>query len=155
MQWVRAVVLAVRQLRSEHNIAPAQRIPLQLTAPAYPPHRDAAHREILSYIATMAKTQPIAFVDAIPPEAAVAMVGDMQIAIPLADLLDKSAVRARLQKELAELANLIARAEAKLDNAAFVQKAPPAVVQAERAKLTKHREQATARRAQLENLTRE
>ena len=150
MQWVRDVVLTIRQLRGENHIAPARRIPLQLTATE--PH--TSNREALDYIQTMAKTEPIQLLGARQPsaDAAVAMVGTTQIIVPLAGLMDKDNARARVIKSLQQLEKIIARGETKLNNAEFVNKAPAAVVQKEKVQLQKNRAQQVALRAQLQKL---
>ena len=61
--------------------------------------------------------------------------GSCEIFIPLADMVDLEAERARLQKELAAAEGEIKRAEGKLSNAEFTAKAPEKVVNAEREKL--------------------
>jgi valyl-tRNA synthetase len=72
------------------------------------------------------------------PESAIALVGAMKILIPMAGLIDKDAELKRLDKEIARLTDDVARTEAKLANPAFVDKAPAAVVDKERAKLADH-----------------
>ena len=66
------------------------------------------------------------------------LVGDMKILIPLADLIDKDAELTRLQKDIDRLSQDIHRSERKLDNPQFTAKAPAAVVQKERDKLTRN-----------------
>ena len=61
--------------------------------------------------------------------------------IPLADMVDLEAERKRLTGELEHIEGEIARAEAKLSNQNFVSRAPAAVVDGERAKLEKYKEQ--------------
>ena len=63
------------------------------------------------------------------------MVGEMQILIPLAGLIDKEAELARLEKEMGKLSINIEKGEAKLQNTGFVDKAPEAVVEKERQRL--------------------
>ena len=62
------------------------------------------------------------------------------IYIPLGDLVDFDKEIARLQKEIDNLQKEIARAEGKLNNQGFVAKAPAQVIEGERAKLAKYRE---------------
>ena len=69
------------------------------------------------------------------PESAIALVGDMKILIPMAGLIDKQAELARLDKEIQKIAKELPRIEGKLNNPAFVDKAPPEVVDKEKQKL--------------------
>ena len=68
------------------------------------------------------------------PESATALVGDMKLLIPLAGLIDKEAETIRLSKELEKKTGELERCEKKLANANFVDKAPAAVVDKERAR---------------------
>ena len=58
-----------------------------------------------------------------------------EVIVPLADLIDVSQERARIEKELAELAGHIARSQERLSNQNFVAKAPPKVIEEHRQKL--------------------
>jgi valyl-tRNA synthetase len=70
--------------------------------------------------------------DSKPAQAAALVVGDVEVFLPLAGLIDLDAERSRLGKELEQAEADIARREAKLGNAGFVDKAPANVVQRER-----------------------
>ncbi|NVL32102.1 valine--tRNA ligase, partial [Pseudomonas syringae pv. actinidiae] len=70
------------------------------------------------------------------PLSATALVGDMEVLVPMAGLIDKGAELARLDKEIQRLQGEVQRVGGKLSNAAFVDKAPPDVIAKERAKLT-------------------
>ena len=69
------------------------------------------------------------------PESATSVVGEMQLLIPMAGLIDKAAELARLDKQLERLGQDLARGRAKLENPDFVDKAPEAVVAKERARV--------------------
>ena len=73
--------------------------------------------------------------DADPPMSASSLAGKLEILVPVADLIDKDAEKARLGKELEKLEKEISRIENKLKNANFVDKAPAAVVEKEQLKL--------------------
>ena len=62
------------------------------------------------------------------------------ILLPLSDIIDVAREKARLEAEKARMEGEIARVSAKLANEGFVAKAPSAVVDAERAKLAKYKE---------------
>jgi len=67
-----------------------------------------------------------------PAQAATLVVGDVEVFLPLAGLIDLEAERARLSKELEQAEGEIARRESKLGNPGFVDKAPAHVIQRER-----------------------
>src|SRR5690606_13685940 len=69
------------------------------------------------------------------PLAATALVGDMQVLVPMAGLIDKDAELARLDKEIQRLQGEVQRVGGKLANQGFVAKAPAEVLDKERAKL--------------------
>ena len=69
------------------------------------------------------------------PESAIALVGEMQILIPLAGLIDKDAEKDRLNKEIDKLIKLKALFSAKLNNKKFISGAPEVVVKKEQDKL--------------------
>ena len=77
------------------------------------------------------------------------LVGDMEIMVPMAGLVDKDAEIARLSKEIEELAKEVKRFEGKLNNERFISKAPADVVQKEQAKLEAARSSKTTLEQQL------
>ena len=85
-------------------------------------------------------------------EAATALVGDMEILVPMAGLIDKDAEIERLSKEIDKLRKEVGRAEVKLKNPKFVDKAPQAVVDKEKAKLDDYRSQLAKLEEQLEKI---
>ena len=71
-----------------------------------------------------------------PPDAATSLVGDMKVLVPFGAFIDKDAEIKRLQKEMEKLDKDLARSTGKLSNASFVDKAPAAVVEKERLRVT-------------------
>ncbi|MYE82509.1 MAG: valine--tRNA ligase, partial [Gammaproteobacteria bacterium] len=69
-----------------------------------------------------------------PPPAAVHVVGDLNVLVPLEGLIDVDRERARLEKEIARRSGEFDRVQAKLGNENFLTKAPEAIVAAERDK---------------------
>ncbi len=70
-----------------------------------------------------------------PPMSATALVGELQVLVPMAGLIDKAAELARLDKEIQRLEGEVKRVGGKLANEGFVAKAPAEVIEKERAKL--------------------
>ncbi|WP_456405289.1 valine--tRNA ligase [Thiolapillus sp.] len=135
MRWVMDFILGIRRIKGEMNIAPGKPIPVLLdNACEQDQARLAANRQYLDFLA---RTESVTILgsDEQAPEAATALVGEMKLLIPLADLIDKDAELARLEKELGKLKSELERAEKKLSNPGFTDKAPEAVVQKEREKL--------------------
>ena len=69
------------------------------------------------------------------PMSAPQLVGDMEVLVPMAGLIDKEAELKRLDKELERLQKEIGRLEGKLGNEKFTAKAPAEVVEKEQEKL--------------------
>ncbi len=85
-------------------------------------------------LAGLEKTQWLS-ADEEAPMSATALVGDMEILVPMAGFIDKEAELARLNKEIEKLNKEAARINGKLGNANFVDRAPAAVVEKEKEKL--------------------
>jgi valyl-tRNA synthetase len=81
------------------------------------------------------------------------VVGTLRVLIPLAGLIDLDAERARLKKEIARIEGEIRKCEGKLGNANFVDHAPAAVVEQERARLVDWKTQLDGLRGQAERLS--
>lgn len=133
--WLKNIVVGIRTLRSEMNISPAKQLNVLLNKGSLLDHeRFAKHRFL---ILTLAKLADAAWVsaDETPPESATVMVGELEILIPMAGFIDKEEESERLSREIAKLTKDAERAESKLQNPQFVDKAPNDVVEKERAKL--------------------
>jgi valyl-tRNA synthetase len=81
------------------------------------------------------------------------VVSSLRVLIPLAGLIDLDAERTRLAKEIARIKSEIGKCEGKLGNANFVDHAPTAVVEQERARLADWSGQLDALRMQMERLS--
>jgi valyl-tRNA synthetase len=146
MRWVMDFILAVRQIRGEMDIAPARRFDVLLAnASADDLTRLGRSRHWLERLANLGTVRPLGAGEA-EPEAAVALLGELRILVPMAGLIDVAAEVARLGKRIARLRQELAKTEGKLSNANFVANAPPAVVEQERAR----RADFDRERAQLE-----
>ncbi|WP_462329860.1 valine--tRNA ligase [Thiohalocapsa halophila] len=134
--WVQQFILGVRRIKGEMNIAPGKSLPVLVTNAGAQDRAWIEHAR--PYLDFLAKTESITVLEdeAEAPESAIALVGDMKLLIPMAGLIDKDAELKRLDKEIAKLRADIARIEGKLANPKFVDKAPAAVVQKERDRLT-------------------
>ena len=91
-------------------------------------------KDFTPYIAALGKLSEVRIVDTLlANDAPVQMVGDFKLMLEVK--VDPVQERARLDKEIARLSGEVVKAEAKLNNPAFADKAPPAVVAQERARL--------------------
>jgi valyl-tRNA synthetase len=135
MRWVMDFILGVRRIRGEMNISPGKPLSVLLQHGGEQDRANlAAYRLFLERLARLEAITWLEPAEA-APESATALVGEMKILIPMAGLIDKAAESARLAKELERLARDRSRAEAKLANPNFMDKAPPEIVEKERARL--------------------
>ena len=90
------------------------------------------------FIKTLAKLENVIILsdDEEAPESAPALVGEMKVLIPMEGLIDKEAEIQRLTKEIDKEQQKYNQVEKKLENPNFVDKAPAAVVEKERSKLS-------------------
>jgi valyl-tRNA synthetase len=141
--WVVDLVTAIRSLRAEMNIAPATLTPLVLVgASAETKERAPRWSDV---IRRMARLSDISFADRAPEGAAQLLVRGEVAALPLKGVIDFSAEKARLDKELTKAEADIKRVDAKLGNEKFVANAPEEIVEEEKEK----RDAAEARKSKI------
>ena len=127
---LKALVDACRSLRGEMGLSPAQKVAALIDGD----FASANAQALVPYLKALAKLSEVTLVAALPPSPApVLVVGELRVMLDVA--IDADAERARLAKELERVAGDIARARAKLANSNFVDRAPAAVVEQERARL--------------------
>jgi valyl-tRNA synthetase len=141
--WVVDLVTAIRSVRAEMNITPATLTPLVLVgASAETKGRAGRWSDVVK---RMARLADISFADQAPEGAAQLLVRGEVAALPLKGVIDLSAEKARLEKELAKAEADIKRVDAKLSNEKFVANAPEEIVEEEKEK----RDAAGARKAKI------
>jgi len=128
IQLLKELVNACRTLRGEMNLSPAQRVPLVIEG-------DAVVIDALApYISALGRLSEVSAVTTLADaDAPVALVGDMRLMMVVE--INKDEERARLAKEIVRIQGEIAKAQTKLANASFVDRAPAAVVLQEQARL--------------------
>jgi valyl-tRNA synthetase len=142
---LKAQVDAVRALRGEMNLSPAQRVPLVAQGDAGVLAANAP------YLKALAKLEDVAIVEQLPEIGApVQIVGTTQLMLRVE--IDAEAERVRLGKEVERLEREIAKAQGKLSNASFVERAPAAVVEQEKARAAQFAETLAKVQAQLSKL---
>lgn len=135
IEWVKALMLGLRQIRGEMNISMAKRIDIILkNASSEDQRRLKDNAPLLNKLAKLESVSILAAGEE-PPLSATALVGDMEVLVPMAGLIDKAAELGRLDKEIQRLEGEVKRVGGKLGNAGFVDKAPAEVIEKERAKL--------------------
>jgi valyl-tRNA synthetase len=147
--WLQALVLGVRQIRGEMDLSPAKVLPV-LMQNATQADVDRMQR-LKSFVMFLARVEEPYFLEATEqaPQAAVALLGDMKILVPMAGLIDKVAELARLGKQIAKLQQEAERGDAQLANPNFT-KAPPHIQDGARAQLDQKKKELAALKKQLE-----
>ncbi|WAC43252.1 valine--tRNA ligase [Pseudomonas sp. SL4(2022)] len=135
IEWVKQLMLGLRQIRGEMKISMAKRIDIILANASDEDRRRLTdNAPLLNKLAKLESVRVLAAGEE-APMSATALVGDMQVLVPMAGLIDKDAELARLDKEIARLSGEVQRVGGKLANEGFVAKAPADVLDKERAKL--------------------
>jgi valyl-tRNA synthetase len=130
----RGVVTALRNLRSERGVPTNAKIhPTLVTS-----YRNAETLLLgAAHIRSLAGAESLRIVQSLEislTNAAVAVLADVEIHLPLEGLIDRDAERARLLKAKADLEKPLSAVRAKLQNASFLERAPADVVEAQRTK---------------------
>jgi valyl-tRNA synthetase len=140
--WVIDLVTAIRSVKAEMNIMGTE-IPLVLVGVSAA--TEARAGRWTEVIKRLARLSGMSVAPTVPQGAVQLVVRGEVAALPLKGVIDFSAERARLGKELARVDADIARVDGKLANADFIRRAPEDVVEGEREK----REEAQGRRAKI------
>lgn len=131
--WLVDLIGEIRGLRAEMNVPPAAKPPLAFVAPdAVTAERIARHRDL---ILTLGRVSEVGSAEAAPTGAVTFVSGGSTVALSLAGIIDLTAERARLEKEIAAFGSDIGHFNKKLGNPNFVSRAAPEVVDEQRAKL--------------------
>lgn len=146
-------ITSLRNLRAETGLKPHQTIrALLLTT-------DPAEQRILTaaqaYIRDLVKAEALEITGSLatePKQVAAAVVGTVQVLMPLAGLVDVEALRAKLQKDLAKLEKEAQGIRARLENPNFLNRANPEVVQASQEQLAELEAQMRLLGSRLEKL---
>ncbi|WP_026941905.1 valine--tRNA ligase [Hellea balneolensis] len=124
VEWLQTLITNIRSVRADMNIPPSKKAPLLMLADELDPR--------LAYFAPqlspMARVESVKTAKAAPDGALQTVVDGVTYAIPLDGLIDKTAERKRLSKEIEKTEAEILKIDKKLMNPAFTDKAPEKVV---------------------------
>jgi valyl-tRNA synthetase len=128
------LVRAVRNIRAEKKVDLKREVAALIAAPAA---QLPLLKELQPVMESLAKMKVSALAESVSPPkgAAAGLAGTVQVFLPLEGLVDLAEERARMVKESQKLEGLLAAQKKKLENEAFVSKAPPKLIEAERAKV--------------------
>ena len=134
IEWAIELISAIRSARSDLNVPPGAWLE-GLAIGASADEQGKLERQN-TLICRLARLKSVTVTDGpVPDGAAQAVAGSLTIAMPLADVIDLSAERDRLNKELTKVRSEIDKINRKLGNEQFMAKAPEAVVAEQRSRL--------------------
>lgn len=135
IEWVKKFIVGIRNIRGEMDISPNKPLNALLKNVSDEDARrlDAAK----AFLDKLSKLETVTVLKGgeEAPASATALVGEMEILIPMAGLIDKDAELARITKAMEKIDKDVSRTRGKLGNEKFVSNAPEAVIEKERAKL--------------------
>ncbi len=136
VEWIKGVIVAIRNIRGEMNISPATNINVLLTSGTDQDRKNLDSNQ--QFLVKLAKLESVSWLDdpQQAPPSSMQVVGDMEVLVPMAGLIDVDAEMARLGREQDKLTKEIGRLSGKLGNAKFVDNAPVDVVAREKEKLS-------------------
>jgi len=152
IEWIKGIIVAIRNIRGEMDISPAKAIPVFLNKGTESDQEKL--EEYRPYLEKLAKVESIKWLKPGEevPSAATQLHGDIEILVPMAGLIDVDAERARLEKEIAKLTTGMKAVSGKLNNKKFTDNAPEAVVAKERRKAEQMSTALTALQEKFEEL---
>ncbi len=154
MERIIELIRAIRNRRSEMNIAPSRKAALYIATK----YVDTFHEGTAPFFARLASASGLTVAESfdelvVSADTAVQIITPSAIAyLPMSDLIDFEKEKARLASEIEKLQGEVKRLSGKLSNEGFVAKAPAAVVDAERAKLAAAEEKLRATEEALAKL---
>jgi valyl-tRNA synthetase len=153
MRWVMDFILGVRQIRGEMDIAPSRKLEVLLQ------NAGALDLEYLKrnlhYLMRLAGVEPPRTLAAgeTAPISAVALLGNLEILVPMKGLIDPVAELDRLAKRLRKAEIDLSKLEAKLGNSQFAKNAPPDIVAKDQLRLEELRTEIGQLSAQTARVT--
>ena len=152
IEWLKGVILSIRNIRGEMDISPAKSITILLRNGSL---TDKERMEIHKpYLQKLAKLKDISWLEDghEAPASATQRFDELEILVPLEGLIDVDAERSRLMKEINKLLSGLKAVETKLNNKKFVNNAPSSIVVKEREKKNQISSTLESFKTQLENL---
>ena len=153
VELVKEAVRRIRDVRSSHDVPPGKRADVYIVS-----EKDEVLQKFemaRDFFGSLAKAKEIFLQkdrQGIAEDAFSAVIPEAAVYIPLAELVDVAAERARLEKEEKRLIGELARSNGMLNNEKFISRAPADKVAAEKEKLAKYTQMLEQVRAELAKL---
>jgi valyl-tRNA synthetase len=127
MRWVMDFILGIRQIRGEMDIPFSRKLPVLLQNAA-PRDLEYLQRNVQFLMRLAGVEAPQVLAGPVAPISAVALLGTLEILVPMAGLIDPAAELERLSKRQRKAQGDLDKLGAKLSNSAFAQNAPADIV---------------------------
>jgi valyl-tRNA synthetase len=135
IEWLKSIIQSVRTIRSEMAVSPAKMVPLVLRfATEEQKEQISKYETTLKALSRLSSIECLAD-DATVPLSATAVVGELELLIPMAGIIDKEAELSRLAREVLKFEKDIAQSQNKLNNPQFAENAPEEVIKKEQERL--------------------
>ena len=145
INWLIEAISEIRSVRAEMNVPAGAQVPLIVVGASDATRARMGETEAV--LKRLARLAEISEADAVPEGAVQTVLGEATLALPLADVIDVDAEKARLSKDIAKLEGEIMKISGKLGNKGFLDKAPEAVIEENKARLAEEE----ARRDKLQS----
>ena len=133
------IIKVIRNTRAEKKVPDNKKIDIEITLKS----NVEEYEKCLPYIAKLATINNVKLVEdssEFSNNSVLLTFSDVTVNIPLSSMIDASAEKERIEKEISRLKSEIDRSEKMLSNEGFVAKAPAKLIEAEKIKLAKNRE---------------
>jgi valyl-tRNA synthetase len=145
INWLIEAIGEIRSVRSEMNVPAGAQVPLVVVGANAATQRRLAETDAV--LKRLARLADISEADAVPEGAVQTVLGETTLALPLADVIDVAAEKARLAKDIGKVEGEIKKISGKLGNQGFLDKAPQAVIDENKTRLAEEE----ARRDKLQS----
>lgn len=149
--WIKDFITCVRNLRAEMKASPALTLSVMLRGAGEFEHNCVENYS--NYLTLLSNIEKPSFVgsESLPPCVSKPL-ATAEVLIPMKDLINKEDELKRLNEMATKLEGLIKGGEAKLQNEAFVSKAPAKIIEGAKAQVALNKEQLAKIKAQIEEL---
>ncbi|MBJ89209.1 MAG: valine--tRNA ligase [Woeseia sp.] len=152
LQWIMHFILGIRQIRGEMDISPGKNLPVLLKEAQKSDCRFVQRNlELLKQVGRITSVRVLHDGEKSPPTAT-ALLGTMQILVPMEGLIDPDTEISRLTKQREKANSNLKKAITKLENENFVKNAPTKVVEQEKMRVSEFEQKITKLDEQLKRL---
>ena len=151
IEKLKDVIIGIRNIRNNMNVHPSRKSKLIVVTENYKNLINESE-SILNKLGFAESIELKDNKDGIPSNAVSVVTDGIEVFMPFEDLVDLEAEKERLQNEKTKLESEVARATKMLSNPGFVNKAPEAKINEEKAKLTKYQEMLDSVNERLKNI---